>query len=53
MISSTSLFSFCFWNVNGLTPRLSKDKHLIRDMLSNHSPDVIFLSEVRMKVRSC
>lgn len=48
MSSPSSPSSFMFWNCNGLTTRLSKDKHLIKACLSSKSPDIVFLSEVRM-----
>ena len=48
MSSPPSPSSFLFWNCNGLTTRLSKDKHLIKECLSSRAPDVVFLSEVRM-----
>ncbi|GMI09082.1 hypothetical protein TrVE_jg12391 [Triparma verrucosa] len=44
--------NFAFWNVNGLIPRLSTSTPLIKEFIQRHSPDIIFLSEVRMLAES-
>lgn len=49
---SGSPASIVCWNVNGLRPRLQSNEGQLANFLKAHRPDVLFLSEARLKAAS-